>query len=464
MSRFILAGLALVPFVAHADKVVVAPFSTGEGATEVATSKFQNLLGEELKKDGSLELLARPQTRAPVSPKKGPSAETVAALKAGKQAYDELKFDEAVPQLKAGITGMLGDPASADFEVISDALIKLAAGAFRMGEEKEAKATLYELARLAPSFEMPAGFPPVFQKEFEKAKKRVDKQPRGQVVIEAPPGSTAYIDGRDLGLVPVTEENVSAGIHYVRVDGGKGQVYGEVVDVKGQQVKVKATYGGAAGSTGVELPKIDTVLDDGVAAKTAAYTRAAQADWALIGIVYRSSDAQLTCAAALFSLKKQAFVALKPVAFDADVLTANTEAFKLAQEVSQRVANLGTPSALPVTMVTKAQVAIAATTPPQGDRDRGEEVQIAAPKRRGALLPKPVEVRALDNTSTVLDEGAVATRADTSTTKQAEASKGVPAWVWVITGVAVAAGAGVGGYFVVREVTRPVTGTVTASW
>lgn len=461
MSRLILAGLALVPFAAHADKLVVAPFSTGEGATEVATTKFQNLLGEELKKDTTLDLVARPQTRAPVSAKKGPSAEAVAALKAGKQAYDELKFDEAVPQLRTAIAGLLADPASADFEVISDALIKLAAGAFRMGEEKEAKATLYELARLAPSFEMPAGFPPVFQKEFEKAKKRVDKQPRGQLVVEAPPGSTAYIDGRDLGLVPVTEENVSAGVHYVRVDGGKGQVYGEVVDVKGQQVKVKASYGGAPAS-GVELPRLEAALDDAVASKIAAYTRAAQADWALVGVVYRSSDAQLTCATALFSVKKQAFVALKPVAFDTDVLTANTEAFKLAQELSQRVANLGTPSPLPIPLVTKAQVAIAATKPAQPEKT--DDVEIVAPKRRGALLPKPVEVRAIEGTSTVLDDAASPQRVDASTSKPAEASKGVPAWVWVVTGIAVAAGAGVGGYFVVREVTRPVTGTVNASW
>jgi hypothetical protein len=36
--------------------------------------------------------------------------------------------------------------------------------------------------------------------------------------------------------------------------------------------------------------------------------------------------------------------------------------------------------------------------------------------------------------------------------------------VWVVTGVAVAAGAGVGGYFGITALTKPVTGTVTATW
>ena len=35
---------------------------------------------------------------------------------------------------------------------------------------------------------------------------------------------------------------------------------------------------------------------------------------------------------------------------------------------------------------------------------------------------------------------------------------------WVVTGVAVAAGAGVGGYFGITALTKPVTGTVTATW
>jgi hypothetical protein len=40
----------------------------------------------------------------------------------------------------------------------------------------------------------------------------------------------------------------------------------------------------------------------------------------------------------------------------------------------------------------------------------------------------------------------------------------VPVWVWVVTGVVVAAGVGVGGYFGYTAITRPVSGTVTATW
>jgi hypothetical protein len=38
-----------------------------------------------------------------------------------------------------------------------------------------------------------------------------------------------------------------------------------------------------------------------------------------------------------------------------------------------------------------------------------------------------------------------------------------PAWVWIAAGVVVAAAAG-GAYYGITENSRPVTGTVTASW
>jgi hypothetical protein len=44
------------------------------------------------------------------------------------------------------------------------------------------------------------------------------------------------------------------------------------------------------------------------------------------------------------------------------------------------------------------------------------------------------------------------------------ASEGLPPWVWVVVGVGVAAGIGVGTYAVIATASRPVTGTVTATW
>ena len=200
MSRLIplmCVAVAVGASSAHAQKprVVVVPFVPGEGASETASSKFQALLVDELKSRGdALELVAPPATKPAPPPekpgvvKRGPSPEAVAALEAGKKAFDDLRFEDAVANLRKGIDGMLADPATADYEGVTDAYVKLAAAEFRMGEEKDAKTALLDFARFAPNYELSAGFPPVFQREFDKAKKRLDKQPKGTISIEGPIG------------------------------------------------------------------------------------------------------------------------------------------------------------------------------------------------------------------------------------------------------------------------------------
>ena len=277
-------------------KVIVLPFASGEGASETASSKFNALLVDELKQHGDvLELVAPPSTRPAPPPekpgvaKRAPSPEAVAALEAGKKAFDDLRFEDAVTSLKKGIEGMLSDPATADYEGVTDAYVKLAAAAFRMGEEKEAKNALVEFARFSPNYELSAGFPPVFQREFDKAKKRLEKQPKGTVSIDGPPGSTAFLDGRDLGMVPINEEIIPGGTHYVKVEGTKGEKFGQTINVTGP-VKVKANFGGGSERGPVVAqkpvivdPAVTSTVDAGTMNRLTAYLKAANADYALIG-------------------------------------------------------------------------------------------------------------------------------------------------------------------------------------
>ena len=107
------------PARAEKARVVVLPFAVGEGASETASSKFHALLIEELKSRGdAIELVAPPSTKPAPAPekagvvKRGPSPDAVAALEAGKKAFDDLRFEDAVSNLKKGIEGMLSDPAT----------------------------------------------------------------------------------------------------------------------------------------------------------------------------------------------------------------------------------------------------------------------------------------------------------------------------------------------------------------
>lgn len=484
MSRcFVLACAALVTWASTAraaerPKIVVVPFVAGEGATETATVKFTNLVVGELKSRDGLDLVAPPQQKAPPpverpaagSPRRTPSPETAAALEAGRKAFDELNFEEAAAALKKGVAGALAEPQTADFEVVVDAYVKLAAAAFRMGEEKDAKAALLEVARLAPSYALPPGFPPIFQREFEKAKKRVEKQPRATVSIEGPNGATAFFDGRDLGMVPAVEEGVPAGTHYVKVENGKGELFGQVVEVKGGTMKVKATFAGGSGparaapvAAGFQDPAISASYDAETQGRLGPYAKAAGADYALVGVVFRTSDAQLTINAALYSFKKNATAALPAFAFDTEVLTANTEAFKLADEVVKKAgAFQGSP--LPISLTTAAVrgAVVARTNPKEKD-----DVEVAAPTRKPVVLtPKAADTRALENKSTLVDIEKPPPPAEDPNKPPGVVQQGggVPVWVWVVAGVAVAAGAGVGGYFAISSATKPVSGTVTATW
>jgi len=452
-----------------APRVVVVPFSLSDGVPGGAPAKFGDVVESELKsRADTLELVNAPSTRPPPdttsSGKKGPDPSALKALKAGEQAFDNLDFDTTVVQLKKGIDGILADPASADMAQVLDAYVRLAAAYFRMGEEKKAKITLAELARLSPpDFALPAGFPPIFQREFDKARKRLDRKPKGQVSIEGPSGATAFLDGRDLGMVPVLEEKIAAGTHYVRVEGGNGQVYGQAVDVGAGVAKVRASFGGVdrRAVSALADPQVGARMDGGTVERLAAYCRAAGADYALVGVLVRTDDTQLTLYPALFQARKQVVAKIDPVDIDVQVLSAAPEAYKLVQRVVKQLDDFDTTS-VPFLLVTGKQRgggAVVATRPTKTD-----DVEIQGPTRRTTILvPGEKDVRALDHKSNFVDLDQKDIE-DPDKKGPTVHKGGVPTWVWVVAGVAAAAGAGVGGYFAYSSATRPVTGTVNASW
>lgn len=469
---------------AERPRVVVVPFSVGEGASESSASKFTRLLNEELKtRDDVMDVVAAPATKAAApaekpapaatsgAKKSGPSAEAMAALEAGKKALAELRFDEAMVSLKKGIDLLLADPGTADFPAVLEAYISLGVSAFRMGDEKEATAALFNLARLDPNYQLPGGYPPIFGREFEKAKKKVAKQTKASVSVEGPAGATAFVDGRDLGMVPVVEENLAPGLHYVKVEGSRGERFGQTVEVRAGISKVKATFGGAkeekapvVASTGVADPRVGPLLDADAASRIAAYTRAAGADYAVVGLIYRTGDQQLTAGTALYSAKKQSLGSLPPISFDSDVLTANVEAYKLADALQDKLGSFAS-SSMPIALVTRGTVKASGTNR-QSSGNVGEVAAIT-PERK-ALKAKDAEKPQLTPKQDVLGNKSVVVedepKPDEPPPGDVVKSRGVPAWVWIVAGVAVAAGGGIGGYFAYAEASKPVTGSVTATW
>ncbi|MBK7863338.1 MAG: PEGA domain-containing protein [Archangiaceae bacterium] len=437
---------------------MVVPFTAAEGAPEVSAGRFTGQVTEELRsRDDAVELVGAPAFTKTDRPAKAtkPSPEATLALETGKKLLADLKFDEAAPALKKGVELSLADPATADFPAVTEALVSLAVSYFRMGSDDDGQKTLAQLARIDPGYTIPSGYPPAFVREFEKAKKRLDKQGRGSISVEGPAGSTVFIDGHDLGMVPVLEENLPFGTHYVKVEGSRGERFGQVAELKGGMLKVKGSFGGPPDKAGgVADPRIGATLDEATATRVQAYAKAANAEYAIVGVLYRTGEQQLTAGTALFSARRGGFAPLPPVSFDADAMTSNVEAYKLVEEIVKRVQSYGSTVALPLNLITKKVVTVGSVATTKEAEAGGGNRVAARPK----LTPDP-DVRPLENKSVYVDSNGPGERPP-----EATASSGPPKWIWFVVGAAVVAGAGVGGYFMIKEATRPVTGTVTAQW
>jgi hypothetical protein len=459
ISRFLwilLLGLSGIAHAGDTPKVVVVPFTVGEGAPEASAGRFTSQVTEELRThDDAVEVVGAPAMKPPPGGKSAkPSPEATLALETGKKLLADLKFDEAAPALKKGIELSLQDPATADYPAVLEAYVSLAVAYVRMGDDDSAGKTMLALARMDPNYAIPSGYPPAFVRNFDRAKKKLEKQGHGTLSIEGPAGSTVFVDGRDLGMVPVLEENLAWGPHYVKLEGSRGERFGQAVEVKGGMLKVKGNFGGGASDkgSGVPDPRISAQVDENTCTRMQVYARAAGADYAVVGMVYRTGDQQLTAGAAIYSAKRNGFVGVPDVSFDAEALTSNVEAYKLAESIVKKVTSFGGAASLPLALVTKPIVHVGAITASRDPDGSGGT-------RKPRLVPDD-NVRALGNKSQLVDANSPVD----GRPPEVKQGGGAPKWIWIVIGVAVVGGASVGGYFAVKEATKPVTGTVSATW
>lgn len=456
-ARALVLLAAFGPLASFAQpKVVVVPFAAGDGATEQLAKKFTKELEDQLKARQDLVLVgapaASPRAKAEAAAKapRSSAAEAASALEAGKKAYEALELSEAVEKLKKGIELSLADPATADWPKLHAGQLSLAVALFRLGEEREAANALLTLARWNPGADV-SSYPPVFQLQFDKAKKKLEKQPKQLLAVDGPPGSTAFIDGRDLGMVPA-EESVPVGMHYVKVEGAKGEKWGQAVKVEAAPVKVKGVFTGAPDkpSAAPTEPRLSATLDSKAAEKLAAWCGATGADFAVVGVVWRSSDTELGVASAVYWPRKEGFAPLGTASYPEGGSGAE-HATRMLDALAARVEMFGATLALPHALMPKG-----------AGKASGDEVTVATVRERPTPAPRPADAakpeltpQPGDDSKIPIDEPPPEVKTEMSTATKV---------ILIIAGVAVAAGAGVGTYFIVSSATKPVTGTVTATW
>ena len=206
-----------------------------------------------------------------------------------------------------------------------------------------------------------------------------------------------------------------------------------------------------------EDPKVTALVDSALLNRLGNYAKAAGAEYLVLGTVSKSSDSQLTAYTGVYSAKKNAIALLTPTAFDTEVLTANTEAYKLAQESVWRIGKF-TAENVPFALGPK-QSGTVLVTKSDVPRSVKEDGEISGPERKVILVPQTGD-KVIQARSAVID---IDKPIDNDGPPE-EVKPGVPVWVWVVTGVVAAAGAGVGGYFAYTAATKPVTGSLTATW
>jgi hypothetical protein len=451
MSRFILGCLAACMWAgapataAERPRLAVLPLAASEAELDPPARRLSAQLAQRLGRRVELELVT---VAAPL----GTRSEGRAALEEGRRAWEGLRFEEAVAALRRGLAVTLAEPATVEVPELAQAWALLAGSLFRMGQEREAKQALLELCRLAPGATLPPGFPPVFQGELERARRRVAKLPRGRLALAGPAGATVFLDGRAMGRLPLALGSLSVGAHLLQVEGPRGGRFGQLVEVAAGVTRVQVML---AATVAAPEPRPGLVIDEAALEQLLAWARGAGLDWVLVGAVGLGPDRGVEARTALISTERGTFAALAPVALDADAARGELQAGALGEAVLEAVLRRprsAEPVTPPLILASRVRGPLVASGP------SSDELEPIAPRRGEAglaLVPPeaPAAAPAAVVAATVPAPGPVAA-----------VRPAVPVWVWVAAGAVVAAGAGVGGYFGYRAATRPVSGTVTASW
>lgn len=445
-------------------RVLVLPFlAEAPGDRAVARSFYEALAGE-LRTREAIEHVApggeRPGASAERRPRRG-ARPSEATFGQARRLMDQQKFAQAAAKLEESISLELAELEQASFSRVREARVLQAVCAFREGNEDQARRALLEVMRLWPAWSPPRGkYPPVFVRELERARERVRAGRRGKLVVKAPRGARVFLDGDDVGEAPVRLSEIPAGTHYVKV-AHQGAVHAEAVEIaRGAEATVSFTPPQAPEPAGPGHPRSERVLDEALARRLDVALGAARADAAVLGVVASGEgEGQIVVVAAIYARAQRLFGRFPPIALDAGLTMANVEAFKLADLITVAAQGFSRGVTLPFDLLEGvARPQALADVPAPAEERREEEAELAAADREADDAPRAPrltpEATALDPRAAPLSPG------------QRERVKidRTPPWVWwVAAGAGVAAVAG-GTVFVVHEVRKPVSGTVTARW
>jgi hypothetical protein len=154
-------------------------------------------------------------------------------LEEGRVLYQNAEPDEAIPLLQMAAEELeLGIAATGNTDFLIEAWLTLGLAHTGMGDEEAANAAFREVIILDPTRELdPISYPPDVIEGYARVRTDVLSAGTGQLALNATAdGAEVFVDGRSVGVAPVTVEGLPVGRHrvFVTADGGL-RAYEEVL-------------------------------------------------------------------------------------------------------------------------------------------------------------------------------------------------------------------------------------------
>jgi hypothetical protein len=425
-------------------------------------------------------------------PSAGAKAEELLAK--GKEAVEQEETAAALRDLKAAVR-LLEENGDAvpDLRLLAEAYLQLGIASFRDGDEDAGDEMLAKAVHLDPDREISdKDYPNLFVTVYNRARFNVLRRPRATIEVKAAKGAQVLFDGRNMGKAPLILKDALPGNHWIRVERP-----GETPQVKKIAVKANRTISvemegaesaASEASSGVGVLgaiQANDLSRDHVSQLKAAGSRAG-ADYVMVGGIYKTDTAYLI-RTAYVAVKDGSIGRLADIAFDLDMLSAEIEVYKLAEDAKKQASSsFTTPSnderfaiapqfkvkassgrAKPAEETKVAQVIAAPATPAPPAQPTFDEGSLAEAKPNKGRAPVGgndgavvAEKEAVKPAPEVLPKDELDDRPRPAATNAALVVTSVEPkdededgeesswWIWAIVGVAAAGAATAGGYFV----------------
>ncbi|MFO0725011.1 MAG: PEGA domain-containing protein [Myxococcota bacterium] len=439
---------------------------------------------------------ATPTKPSKESGKNAPTGDAQAGDKAqelinqSKAQMEDSNVAPAIDHLKKAVK-LLSDNGDAvqDLRLLAEAYLQLGVAHFRDSDEDAADEALSQAVHFAPTRELSeTDYPPIFIRVYNRVRYNVLKRPRAQIEVKATAGAQVFLDGRNLGKAPMMMNEVLPGAHWVRVEKA-----GEPVQVKKLLVRSKNTIlvefdGAAAEPAGDEAVGVlgaiaKNSMDKAHLEQLRAAGKRAGASFVVFGSIFRTETA-FEINTAILAVSDGSVGRLVPIAFDLDMLSAQIEVFKLADDAKKQISG-GKPASVvadvpfvigpKIDLKTKKKAVVAAkearvenvvAAPPPINPPK-EPTIAAAPvgaggaaaggQKGGAVVMPASAVVPKDEIgkTTAAGGGGAAGMAPTASVvpidENDDGKGGSTWWIWLLVGVAVAGAAAGGTAFAVSQ-------------